>query len=129
MVSDLWGTSQVAEANRQWMEEEDGIVDDCTVIVIYLDITPPSPLQTQDSPLEAGSLPLCGIAPPVSAQRRRSTGQLEVDRLIPKTSSGQLSAEKPVSKTLGQAARKASSLLTAREFMAKCNIGLQKSAR
>ena len=119
----------MAEANRQWMEEEDGIVDDCTVIVIYIDITPPSPLHTQDSPLETGSLPLCGMGRPVSAQRSLSTGQIEVDRLLPKTSSGQLSVDKPMSKTLGQAARKASSLLTAREFMAKCNIGPQKSAR
>lgn len=32
---------QVAEANRQWMEEEDGIIDDCTVIVAFLDVSAP----------------------------------------------------------------------------------------
>ncbi len=29
---------QVAEANRCWREEEDGIIDDCTVIVALLNV-------------------------------------------------------------------------------------------
>lgn len=35
---------QVAEANRCWREEEDGIIDDCTVIVALLNIVPASSL-------------------------------------------------------------------------------------
>ena len=51
----------MAEANRRWVEEEDGIVDDCTIIVCLLDVREPPPLEVSRLP---GQLP--SIAPTVS---------------------------------------------------------------
>ena len=92
---------QVAEANRQWMEQEDGIIDDCTVIVIYLSLTPPSP---------------------VSSQRLSRKDLQKFQRQL----SLQPNVERSVSKTFSQVAKRASALLTPKDIMQKCNIGTIK---
>lgn len=48
MLMEIWVTKispglKVAEANRCWKEEEDGIVDDCTVIVALLNVIQSKP--------------------------------------------------------------------------------------
>ena len=54
--------NQVAEANRQWMEEEDGIIDDCTIVIVFLDVSagePPQPRTPTPHEVVSGNSTLC----------------------------------------------------------------------
>ena len=55
---------QVAEANRQWIEEEDGIIDDCTIIVVILDVAP------SNSPRGPPTPPQANLPQPISSVAR-----------------------------------------------------------
>jgi hypothetical protein len=48
-------TMKVAEANRRWIEEEDGIVDDCTIIVCLLDVIKPTAKESAQLPKPSAS--------------------------------------------------------------------------
>jgi len=65
---------KVAEANRFWVEEEDGIVDDCTIIVCLLDVRAPAPKEGAQlpTPLTPGHAPTVSVAQAMHSIARKS---------------------------------------------------------
>lgn len=74
------------------MEEEDGIIDDCTVIIAFLDVPASPSVQALITPKKMSK------------------------------KNGQVIEEKSLRGTLNQVARKASSLLTPQDIMQKVSI-------
>ena len=63
-------SAQVAEANRQWMEEEDGIIDDCTIIIAFMD-----QVEAEDQPMPQ-TPPLHDTAPQPLASVARAMNDI-----------------------------------------------------
>lgn len=78
---------QVAEANRQWMEEEEGIIDDCTIILVVLDIPALTSPSTKGTPPHAAapSQPIASVARAMRDIAQQNAILISPDSALPQT--------------------------------------------